>query len=308
MSSVMTVRGPVPTAQLGVTHSHEHVLWDYWDLINSYDCVFDDETIATAELVRFREAGGGSLVDCSTVGIRTDVSALRRISEASGVNVILGCGWYRERVYPREVFELTSTQLADALIRELTDGIDATGVRAGLIGEIGTERRAVSPAEERVFRAAAYAHRATGVAVLTHTTHFGDLALAQIDLLADAGVAPDRIIVSHLGDRPDPTLLLAIAQRGVYLSIDNIGYQQPGYPADPVRAANVAKLIQAGYGNRIVLGTDIGTKSALATFGGHGYDWLLSSFVPLLREHGVGDDDIQRVTVTNIAEALAPRG
>ena len=135
----------------------------------------------------------------------------------------------------------------------------------------------------------------------------GELALAQIDLLADAGVAPDRIIVSHLGDRPDPTLLLEIARRGVYLSIDNVGYQQPGYPADPVRAANVATLIQAGHRDRVVLGTDIGTKSALATFGGHGYDWLLRSFVPLLREHGVDDDDIHRVTVTNIAEALAPR-
>jgi predicted metal-dependent phosphotriesterase family hydrolase len=307
MTDVMTVRGPISASELGVTHSHEHILWDYWDLINSYDCVFDDESIAADELSRFRVEGGSSVVECSSVGIRTDVAGLRRISEASGVNIVLGCGWYRERVYAREVFDKTSTQLADVLIRELTEGIDGTGVRAGLIGEIGTERRAISPAEERVFRAAARAHQATGVAVLTHTTHFGELALDQLDLLADAGVAADRVIISHLGDRPDPNILLAIAERGAYLSIDNVGYQQIGYPDDNIRAGNVSRLIAAGHRDQVVLGSDISTKSALATFGGRGYGWLLRSFVPLLREHGLDDDDIRAVTTTNIAAALTPR-
>ncbi len=306
MSDVMTVCGPIAAGQLGITHSHEHVLWDYWNLINSYDAVFDDESIAIAELIRFRDAGGRSFVDCSTVGVRTDPLALRRVSQAAGVNIVLGCGWYRERVYPPEVFAKTVPDLAQVLIDEITVGIDGTGVRAGFIGEIGTERGAITPAEERVFRAAARAHQATGVAVLTHTTHFGELALEQLALLEDAGVPAHRVIVSHLGDRPDPTLLLRIARTGAYLSVDNVGYSGDGYPDDEVRAENVIRLVREGFLAQVVLGSDISTKSALARFGGRGYDWLLRSFIPRLAEGGLTEQEIHALTVANIARALTP--
>ena len=223
------------------------------------------------------------------------------------MKLVLGAGWYRERLYPREVFEKTVPQLAEVLIDGITTGVDGTDVRAGVIGEIGTERGAITPAEERVFRAAARAHRATGVAILTHTTHFGELALDQIDLLADEGVEPDRIIISHLGDRVDTTLLLEIARRGVYMSIDNIGYSGIGYPDDAIRAANVMTLVRAGYGDRVVLGSDIAAKTQLATFGGHGYAWLLRSFVPMLEEAGLDGSEIAALTGGNIAAALTPR-
>lgn len=307
MTEVMTVTGPVAADRLGATHSHEHVLWDYWKLIQSYDCVFDDEAVAIAELTAFREAGGGSMVEASTVGIRTDARALRRISQASGVNLVLGAGWYRERLYPRLVHESSTARLADVLVAGLTEGVDGTDVRAGVIGEIGTERGAITPAEERVFRAAARAQRETGVAILTHTTHFGELALDQIELLREEGVEPDRIIISHLGDRIDTSLLFEIARQGVYLSIDNIGYAGSGYPDDSVRAANVVALVRGGYGDRVVLGSDIAAKTQLATFGGHGYAWLLTRFVPLLESGGLDAAEIAALTGGNIAAALTPR-
>jgi phosphotriesterase-related protein len=307
MTDIMTVTGPVAPELLGVTHSHEHVLWDYWKLIPSYDCVFDDEDVATAELEAFRAAGGGAMVDASTVGIRTDPLALRRVSERSGVRLVLGAGWYRERLYSREVFEKTIPHLAEVLIEGIAAGVDGTDVRAGVIGEIGTERGAITPAEERVFRAAARAHLETGVAILTHTTHFGELALAQIELLQDAGVATDRIVISHLGDRVDHRLLLEIAATGVYLSVDNIGYAGSGYPSDAVRADSVARLVREGYGDRVVLGCDISSTTQLATFGGHGYAWLLNSFLPLLVERGLDEAQLHRLTTANIAQALEPR-
>lgn len=306
MSHIMSVNGPIEAGLLGFTHSHEHVLWDYWDLFPSYDHVHDDEAVAISELEDFRLAGGRSMVECSTVGIRTDPGALQRISQISGVNLILGAGWYRERVYPRVVFETTANALADVLIDEITMGIGDSGVRPGLIGEIGTERKFISPAEERVFRAAARASLETGLSILTHTTHFGDLALDQIDLLTQAGVDANKIIISHLGDRTDMAPLLKIAERGVYLSIDNVGYLGEGYPSDEVRAANVVQLVDAGYGNQVVLGTDIATKSALKTFGGRGYSWLQTSFLPRLRSHGLNDDHLHALTTTNIARALSP--
>ncbi len=307
MTAVMTVTGPVDPAELGPIHSHEHVLWDYFNMIASYDCVLDDAAIATDELRRLAAVGTGTVVDASTVGIRTNVGLLPRIATESGVNIVLGTGWYRERLYPRVVHELASAHLAEILIGEITEGIADTGVRAGIIGEIGTERGCITPAEERVFRAAARAHHETGVAILTHTTHFGELALDQIDLLADAGVAPDRIVISHLGDRSDPELLLCIAARGVYMSIDNIGYTEAGYPGDDVRADNVVRLVRGGHGDRVVLGTDISTKSALTAFGGSGYTRLHDSFLPMLRDRGLDDDELRALTTDNMAAALTPR-
>lgn len=307
MPDVMTVTGPVDTATLGFTHSHEHVLWDYWNLIPSYAHIHDDETVAVRELQDFVAAGGRSMVECSTRGIWDDPLALRRVSVASGVNLIAGVGWYRERVYPRRVFESTINQLADHLVEEITTGMSGTDVRPGVIGEIGTERGHFSPAEERVFRAAARAARETGVPVVTHTTHFGELALDQIDVLADEGLSPDRIVISHLGDRVDTALLLAIARRGVHLSIDNIGYVGDGYPGDEVRATNVMVLAEAGFADQVVLGTDVAATPQLLTYGGRGYGSLARDFVPRLEKLGAPPELVTRVTGTNLATMLVPR-
>lgn len=307
MPSTMTVTGPRDTATLGVVSSHEHVLWDYFQMLPSYAHIHDDEDLAAKELSAFADAGGGAMVECSTVGIRTDVTALRRISERSGVALIAGAGWYRERLYPAVVHESTINQLADVLVSEITQGLDGTDVRAGVIGEIGTERGHISPAEERVFRAAARAARETGVPVLTHTTHFGELAHDQLDILADEGLPPDRVLISHLGDRPSDPELCVLAGRGAYVSVDNIGYRGNGYPGDEVRAENVKALCDAGYSSRVVLGCDISSTDSLRAHGGHGYDWLLTSFVPRLRDLGVDDDELRKLTQTNMADALGSR-
>jgi phosphotriesterase-related protein len=177
-------------------------------------------------------------------------------------------------------------------------------VRAGFIGEIGTERGPITPAEERVFRAAAYAQVATGVGIWTHTTHFGERALDQIDLLQECGVPAGRIVISHLGDLEDCSRLLQIAQRGVYLSIDNIGYSGDGYPGDDVRANSVMELVNAGFLHQIVIGTDIGTRSALKAYGGRGFAWLIDQFLPRLRDRGLDDAQLKAITTDNVARAL----
>ena len=119
-----------------------------------------------------------------------------------------------------------------------------------------------------------------GAPIWTHTTHFGELAVEQIDLLEDAGVDPSMIVVNHLGDREDTSGLLEIAKRGVYLSIDNIGYTGEGYPSDDVRVRSVMALAEAGYLDKTVLGTDIGTRAALRSYGGRGFAWLSRNSCP----------------------------
>ncbi len=302
--AIMTVRGPIKAAQAGYTLSHEHLLCDLWPIVRSYDGILDDEGLAARELIAYREAGGRTLVDVTSGGLGRNPLALRRISEAAGVHVVMGAAWYREDVYPRCVYELDSSALAEVVVNELTTGVDGTDVVAGIIGEIGTERKFITPAQERVFRASGRAQRRTGVSIITHTTHFGELALEQIALLREEDVPVDRIIISHLGDRPDPSRLLAIARQGVYLSIDNTGYTGDGYPGDEVRAANVKRLVEEGHLPQILLSGDICMKTHLHAYGGKGYDHVPRKFLPLLKQAGITDAEIHAMTVENPARAL----
>ena len=120
---VMTVRGPVLPGDLGMTLSHDHVLLDGWAIFATYAVIIDDEELAAAELRLYRDAGGGAVCDPTNVGLGRDPEALRRVSEASGVHIVMGAGWYRERVYPTDLDVRSTDDLADQLVRELTIGV-----------------------------------------------------------------------------------------------------------------------------------------------------------------------------------------
>lgn len=304
-ATIRTVTGPVPATELGVTMGHEHVIFDAWAMFRTYDSILDDEELATDELRAYGAAGGGAVVDCTNVGIGRDPLALARISAATGVRIVMGAGWYRSAVYPPEIRSSGVDELADGLVREIEDGVGETGIRPGLIGEIGTERGRIAAAEERVFRAAARAHRRTGVPIWTHTTNAGELALEQVELLSAEGVPPDRIVVSHVGDRISFGHLRSIAETGVYLSVDNIGYAGGGFPPDERRVENVIRLLEAGYEDRILLGGDTCTKSQLRAYGGPGYARVIVDFLPQLRERGIGEASLRRLLVENPARILA---
>lgn len=301
---VMTVLGPVAPDELGITLSHDHVIIDAWDFQKPrYDVIFDDEAIMLEEVERYAAAGGRTICDPTNIGIGRNPEALRRISEASGVNIVMGAGWYREVVYPRYIYETATNDLADRLVREIVDGVDGSGIRPGFIGEIGTERGAFSPANERVFRAAGRAHVRTGAPVLTHTTHWGELAIEQLDLLAEEGVAPEHVIISHLGDRRGISWWLPIAERGAWLSIDNLGFVG-GYAPLDFRADNVAGLCAEGLAGQLMLSNDICELGQLETYGGVGYGNVIRNFLPMLRERGVTEDDIHQMLVVNPGRAF----
>ena len=301
---VVTVRGPIDPADLGVTLSHDHVLVDGWDIFRTYAVILDDEATAIDELRRYRAAGGRSICDPTNLGLGRNPEALRRISEASDVHIVMGAGWYREPVYPALIQGTSTDDLAELLVRELTLGVGDTGIRPGFIGEIGTERTVITPAQERVFRAAARASRRTGCPILTHTTHMGELALEQIELLGEEGIPAQCVIVSHLGDRRDQRPLLAVAETGVWLNVDNLAFVQ-GYAPLSVRADNVAMLWREGFGPRVMLSNDICEVDALAVNGGPGYANVLDRFWPLLKERGISDDQFRTMTVDNPAQAFA---
>lgn len=156
---VITVLGPIAPEEMGVTQTHEHLLFDGLDHYGSYEFVIDDEETVVAELGEFSRRGGKTICDCTTEEIGRNPRGLSRISAESKVHVLMGAGWYREPEYPRVVQERTSSELAALLVREIEEGVEGTGIRAGFIGEIGTGRRHIRPAEDSVSRCSFPAQR-----------------------------------------------------------------------------------------------------------------------------------------------------
>lgn len=300
---VITVLGTIRPEEMGVTQTHEHLFLDAMDHYKGYEFVIDDEDLLVEEVGEFTRRGGKTICDVTLDEIGRNPRGLVSLSKRTGLKILMGCGWYREFGYPKIVEELTSRELAEVLVKEIEVGVGDTGVRAGFIGEIGTGRHFVKPAEERVFRASALAQQRTGVAITTHTTRWGTLALEQIAMLEEFGADLSRVIIGHLGDRIGVKHLLPIAAKGVYLEVDNIGYLD--YQPEWVRADNVAALVKEGFGDRVLLSEDICMLNHLKYAGGKGFGYLLETFVPMLKERGVTDEQIHAMLVTNPARVFS---
>lgn len=300
---INTVLGPIHPDHLGVTYMHEHILIDTFDVTGDSNSRLDDVEIAIEELSRLRDAGGSTVVEVTPINMGRDVSAVREVAGRTGLNVVVGTGIYVERFHPPYVRTLSCNQLADVFIKEAVEGIEGTSIRAGIIGEIGTGKDFISPAEERVLRAAARAHKATGLPISTHAA-FGRIALAQIEVLSEEGVDPARIIIGHMDTQPFEEYHLAVARKGVYLQYDTIG-RTDLFP-DARRVRLVKYMIEKGYVSRLLFSQDVFRRSHLRTFGGPGYDHLLVRFVPMLIQAGIREEDIERILVDNPREVLTP--
>lgn len=299
---VMTVRGPVPAGELGHVQPHEHVFMDIswarhrWDL-----CAFTDEVQMTEEVRRYRAAGGGTLVEVTCLNIGRNPEGLRRVSEATGVHIVMGTGWYREPYYPEYIERTATASLAAMLVEEIEHGYADTGIRPGIIGEIGVDKRWVQGVEERVLRAAARAQRRTGLALTTHTPPF---AAAQMwEILAEEGVDPARVVFGHVDNTLELPYLLEILRTGCWLQFDLIGLD--GINSDDRRARVLVDLARQGYLDRLLISCDLAVRARLSTNGGHGYQHLIEGFLPLLARYGLTDDDIHQLTHTNPQRMLA---
>lgn len=297
---VQTVRGPVAGDALGITLPHEHL---FIDLLREYrgTGLLTDESLAIEELTRFRDAGGGTLVDCTSEGLGRAPEALRRVSAATGVHIVMGSGHYR-RPYLDEVLvdRLSVDALADTIVRDLTEGVGDTGIRAGIIGEIGCDR-SISAVEERVFRAAARAHRRTGVTITTHAARW-PVGEAQLDLLAEEGVDPGRVIIGHCDMVPDPAYHLRLARRGAWVQFDTIQGTHERDTQD--RIDWIRRLLDAGMGDRLLLSHDVCLTTDLAAYGGPGYAYLLAGFRPRLLAAGLTAAEIDRLMIDAPRRAL----
>src|SRR5215471_11431701 len=304
MGQVMTVRGSVAAERLGRTLPHEHLLIDLARVTRNFDHLMHDVPLAILEAGHFRAAGGSTIVDLTNRNLGRDPRRLCTIAEQTGLNIVMGCGWYREPYYDREVFEKSTNQLADEIVVDLLEGVDDSGIRAGVIGEIGSDDRLpISPAEERSFRAAARAHKQTGATISTHAA-FSHVGLDQLDLLEEEGVNPARVIVGHAGHLPDPEYHEALARRGAWVQFDRI---RGKHDWDVQRYVElIQEFLHRGFLNRLLLSHDVCMLPHLHAYGGTGYDFILTGFAARLRVAGLSQSEMDTLTIDNPRAAFAP--
>jgi phosphotriesterase-related protein len=300
---VMTVSGPIPPDRIGFTLPHEHTgihlwhvqgRWDYWELTP------DEETVAD-ELRDFRRRGGSTLVDLTLPGVGRDPDRLRRLATRTGVQLVMGAGWYRQSYYPLEALidRRSVDDLAAELVREFTDGVAGTGVHPGILGEIGTDKPWVSALEERVHRAVARAARETGMAISTHAV-MSPVGLAQLRLFEEEGVDPARVVIGHADSYPVLDHHLAILDRGANLEFDFLGQRFLTEEAEEPRLVQlIVELLERGYGGQLLLSQDVCHNRQLKINGGFGYTYLQQHFLPTLRTAAVGEGEIRQMTVDN---------
>ena len=316
---IRTVRGDVPAAGWGLTNAHAHLSLGVEEQAHPAWSEtaerYGDHTLSTEdtlpELWDFSRAGGTCLVELTPMGMGRDPCGLLNASEATGVHVVMGAGIYHEPFHPDRIAGLTAHQIAEILIGEITEGVDGTGIRAGIIGEQGTYTGPMTERETTVFRASALAAVETGVAVSTHT-YLGRNALDQIDVLTSTGLAPERIVVGHLDDtEPDLGLVRRIIERGAYAQFDTIGYEYytetlgVQMTTDRVRAGALRRLAEEGLADRMIVASDLCRRRHLTVNGGPGLAHLITGFRALAVGEGVPADVLDRCMITNPASVLA---
>ena len=308
MPHIQTVLGPVDPGDLGFTLPHEHTAialwhipnrWDYWELTR-------DEPVITAELVRYRDSGGTALVDLTLPGVGRDPAWLVRLACATGLHLVMACGWYREAYYPAEalVDRRSVDDLADELVREAEEGIAVEGfdapVKPGIIGEIGTDKPWLSAQEERVHRAVARASRRTGLAISTHAV-MSDVGLAQLRVFEAEGADPSRVVIGHADSYPVLDHYLEIIRRGASIEFDFLGmtFTSQERHGEPRIIDLLLELLSRGHADRVLLSQDVCHNQQLRHYEGNGYTYLQETFLPRLRERGVSDTEIDQLTILN---------
>ena len=338
---IQTVCGPIEPERLGVTLGHEHLLIDLrglWDepatderralarrpitapsrstwIENPYESLdnllIDDVDAAADELRAFALAGGRSVIDMTVDGLDPKPEALRRISQRSAVQIVLGTGVYRAFAHPPWVARMTVDELAARFIEAIQVGINGTSVRAGLLGELGTSSP-ILPDEIKVLRAAARAHFQTGVSINVHPAIFQREGPRILDLLEAEGVDLRRVALSHMDEQLDYEYHRLVAGRGAWLSFDTLGSEEvygpdSKEPTDDQRLDALLRLLEAGWSGQILLSQDVCTKLQLVRYGGKGYAHVLTAIVPRLRAAGVDASTVSKLLVDNPRRYLTGR-
>ena len=330
--SVITVNGVMDSNKLGIIAPHEHVLVDIrfefsefkeaskralseqkvgignLDVLsrNPYavkdNLILNDVKVAEEEILRFKKAGGDTIVDATNIGLGRDSEVLRDISRSTGLNIIAGCGYHTYDTHPKDMDNKTVEDITNEMLTDIKEGINGTGIRAGVIGEIGTSEE-IHPNEKKVLVSSAKVQVETGVAIIIHTYPWGKRGLEVLDILSKSGAKLSKVCIGHLDVEIDLEYCKEIIKSGAYVEFDDFGkeyfidkryrgFAGGVFARDIERVRAVKELIDLGYLSNILITCDVCLKTLLHRYGGWGYDHILTNIVPMMREEGITEKQI----------------
>lgn len=337
-----TVLGTIGGEDLGITLPHEHLIVDASSILkepsdyrerqlkhqsvtlenvgnirynpraNLDSLRMLDEAKIIKEVLIYKGAGGNTIVDCTPIDLGRNPDGLVRIAKATGINVIMGTGYYFDAAKDPTMDRRSVEDIAEEVVKNITEGIGPSKVRAGIIGEIGISYPML-PNQKKILRAAAKAQRLTGAPISIHPGLGECSALEIIELLDDAGADISHTIMCHIDmSVRQPNTRRELAKTGCYLEYDHLGreeYYHPhawtmDLPDDLRRVDEIMELISWGYLNQILISQDIATKGSRSSYGGWGYEHILRDFVPLMKRRGVSEDEVNTILVNNPKKAI----
>lgn len=347
---VQTVLGPIEAEELGITLAHEHLLviasggfrepqapglrqkalepvshenigWvRYHPLLNKDNLELTDEAVALQEAIRFREAGGRTIVDMTNATTGRDPRALRRIAQAANLNIVMGTGCYTEATIPEQVrTRLTEDALTETMVREIEVGVGETGIRSGVIGEIGTDWP-MTDFERMSLRAAVTAQKATGAPMNVHCGKSPSAPFEILRVLEQEKADLSRICIAHIDSRVfDWHIAADVAKSGVYLGYDSfslegwydtrlvLSEENPvvcDIPNDAGRLNDILALVRQGFLRQILISHDHCMKHRMYRWGGPGYAHILENVVPLMRRKGFTQEQIDTLLIENPGQLM----
>jgi phosphotriesterase-related protein len=336
---VITVQGLKETESLGVISPHEHIFVDIrnqftpfhetvrnavseqkvcienLDILsrNPYavkdNLVLNDFQLAQKELLELKMAGGDTVVDATSRGIGRDPEQLRKISRLTGLNIIAGCGYYTQDTHPEDMNGKSLEAIKDEMVSEIKNGIPGTGVRAGVIGELGTSDK-ILPNEKKVLIAGAKAHAETGAGIIVHIYPWAPNGLEAIDILKSNGADVKKISINHVDVEIDIDYIKKVGDTGAFFEFDNFGkeyfidsryrgFAGGVFARDIERVKTLKELIDSGYLSNILITCDVCLKTLLHAYGGWGYDHILTYILPMMRDEGVTYEQIDTIIKGN---------
>ncbi len=305
---IMTVNGPIPSREMGITLVHEHILVDFIGADSINDSRWNRSEVIKKSLPflkQIRDLGCKSFVECTPAYLGRNPLLLRELSNSSGLNILTNTGYYgagNNKYLPQHAFEETADQLADRWTKEWENGIDGTGIRPGFI-KIGVASGSLSDLHKKLVTAAALTHLKTGLTIASHTGPSVP-AFEQLDILHTEGVEPEAFIWVHAQVEKDLRNHVKAANMGAWIGLDGLNDNNV---EDYVRM--IKNMKENNMLGKVLLSHDAGWYHPGEEKGGEyrGYTTIFEKLIPRLKNENFSEKEIHQLMVSNPAEAFTIR-
>ena len=341
---IVTVNGEISPNDLGITLTHEHLIIDSSFYIEFYppteewkkkllnqpikmenlwiaklenfcfrdNLVVDDVNLFINELKYFKNLGGSTVVDLTPVSLGGNPKLVKEIADKTKLNIVFGSGFYIEQSHPKYVADKSVEELSNEFTKQIIDGYEGTNIRAGILGEIGSGP-IFTDQEKKVLKAVAYSHVKTGAPINVHLANIkGRNGMEVINILKDGKVNLEKVCLSHVDLLyKEFESQIELLNTGTYVGYDGFGeedyIESLDYlpPRDMERVESIMKLIDKGYIDQILISQDHCRKTYLKKYGGQGFDHILRNMVPIMKEKGLTQKEINHILIENPKRFLA---